>query len=116
MTGPHSPKRPLPVIAALAAIGLSGCVSVSYVDSDNVRHVIGFVDVAVKGNQGASAVQVTGLGLSAYSDDADGGGVVLGYSRTIFLTVSDQACIDLNLPGPCALGTGAVPDRGKDTP
>ena len=39
--------RQVVVGAALASL-LSGCLSVSYVDSSNRRHVIGFVDVVVE--------------------------------------------------------------------
>ena len=88
----------------LATASLAGCLSFSYVDSDNVRHVVGLVDVAIRQEESARAIRVTGIGLSAFSaqGEGEGKGLVLGYSEATFLSLEDGACIDLNTPGLCA--------------
>lgn len=89
--------------ACIAMVGaLSGCLSFTYVDADNVRHVVGLVDVAVERRGAVEAVQVSGLGLAALSGGPQGDGIVLGYSRATFVSAADGACIDLQTPGPCA--------------
>lgn len=91
--------------AAISVFGmasiLSGCLSFSYVDSDNVRHVVGLVDVAVERRDTVEALQVNGFGLTAFAGD-QGDGLVLGYSRSTYVSAADGACIDLQTPGPCA--------------
>jgi hypothetical protein len=97
--------RQLAACAVLASLG--GC-SFSYVDSKDVRHVIGFVDVSLpsqSASNGApepSIVSVTSVGIHAYSGAPNGGGVVLGYGRETALLIPNNACVDLAAPGACA--------------
>jgi hypothetical protein len=93
---------------AVASVALTAsCVSYSYVDSRNVEHVIGFVDVALSPSSPGrdqptpSAVKITTLGLSAFSA-TETGSLTLGFSQLTLLIVPDNSCIDLNFPGPCS--------------
>jgi len=85
----------------------AGC-AVSYVDSKNVRHVIGFVDVALPSaateasGPTPSVVSVTSLGVHVYSGTANGSGLVVGYGKETVLTMPNNACVDLSAPGLCA--------------
>jgi hypothetical protein len=94
--------------AAILSLALAGCVSYSYVDDHNVQHVVGFVHVAIDRGHGAAAgstptaVSVTGIGLSAYTDPINGNGVILGYGKEVFLTIPNNSCIDLDPAGPCS--------------
>ncbi len=77
----------------------SACVSLSYTDAQNRRHVIGFVDItlddaAVPGE--TSAVSVTQIGLGA-----QGNGLILGYQKETRVRIPPNACVDLDRPGPC---------------
>ena len=96
-------------------VGLAGCLSYSYVDEHNVRHVIGFNDVTggsagdVSSDNASNAITVSSFGLTAYSGPNDDGGVTLGYSRQTFLYMPNNACVDLNTPGLCA-------QKGRTTP
>jgi hypothetical protein len=100
-------------IGAVALVLLtSGACSYSYVDANNVRHVVGLVDMSIApANIGsepvASAVSVTSVGVHVYSGTANGGGVVLGYGRETVLLIPNNACIDLNSPGPCQAARNA---------
>lgn len=93
--------------ALAAALATSGC-AFSYVDSDNVRHIIGFVDVSLPATSAdasgpqPSAVSVTSVGMHVYSGTANGSGVVLGYGKETVLTMPNNACVDLGKPGLCA--------------
>ena len=85
----------------------AGC-AYSYVDSNNVRHVVGLVDVTIpstvpeSAGPAASAVSITSVGLHVYSGTVNGGGIVLGYGKETVLLMENNACIDLNAVGPCA--------------
>ena len=85
----------------------TGC-AVSYVDSKNVRHVIGFVDVALPSAPAEangptpSVVSVTSLGVHVYSGTANGSGLVVGYGKETVLTMPNNACVDLSAPSLCA--------------
>lgn len=91
---------------ALAVSLLTGCISYSYSDAAGVRHVVGFVDLAVGPDPGEgerpSAVRITSFGLSILTPASFGSGVVLGYSTQTLLTLPDNSCIDLGAPGPCS--------------
>lgn len=95
---------------ALAVSLLTGCISYSYSDAAGVRHVVGFVDLAVGPapssgkDERPSAVKITGFGLSILTSAAPGGGIVLGYSTQTLLTLPNNSCIDLGAPGPCSRG------------
>lgn len=98
--------------AALWTIVLNaaGC-AYSYVDSNNVRHIVGIVDVALPAapaeSVGPSVVSVTSLGVHVYSGTSNGGGVVLGYGKETVLTMPNNACVDLGAPGVCAAATAS---------
>jgi hypothetical protein len=100
--------RMIRAICVLALPFLSaGCVSFSYVDANNSRHIVGFVDLKVEPNDTQSAksepsVQsVTSLGLYFYSGGANGSGVVLGYAKETTVLVPNNSCVSLDLPGSC---------------
>jgi hypothetical protein len=101
---------------------LEGCVSLSYVDSHDVRHVVGLVDVAIRPNTdsandtAASAISVTSFGLAAYSRPGTGGGLVVGFNRETYFAVANHACVDLNRPGPCAKAPRREPVSTKIEP
>jgi hypothetical protein len=84
------------------ACGMSGCVSYSYVDRDNVRHVVGFMNVAIDQSKPAQASRVTVLGVAVGRDPIHGGSITLGYRDDRLLAVSDHACVDLQVPAVCA--------------
>lgn len=84
------------------ALALGGCASFTYVDRQNVRHVVGLVDVAVDDRAGSRMVAATTFGLAVTGATADGGGVAIGYSRNVFLALGRDACVDLKAAGPCA--------------
>jgi hypothetical protein len=93
--------------AAVAMLFASGACSYSYVDSNNVRHVIGLVSMSIAPSGEApaiapSAVSVTSLGMHVYSGAANGSGVVLGYSKETVLLMPNNACIDLQATSLCA--------------
>jgi hypothetical protein len=93
-------------------LNAAGC-AFSYVDSRNVRHVIGFVDVALPAapteasGPTPSVVSVTSVGVHVYSGTSNGGGVVLGYGKETVLIMPNNACVDLNAPGVCAAATAS---------
>jgi hypothetical protein len=94
-----------------AAVGLlfalAAC-SYSYVDSNNVRHVVGLVNVSIAApatdapDSTPSAVSVTSVGMHVYSGSANGSGVVLGYAKATTLLMPNNACIDLQTTSLCA--------------
>jgi len=90
--------------AALASL-LSGCLSISYVDSSNRRHVVGFVDVVVEptdpGKAEPAVVSVTTVGVHMYSGGAGGSGVVVGYAQETTVVVPNNSCVSLEKPGAC---------------
>lgn len=102
---------------------LAGC-AFSYVDSSNVRHVIGFVDVALPAAPAEvvgptpSVVSVTSVGMHVYSGTSNGSGVVLGYGKETVVVMPNNACIDLSGPGLCAAAAVASPQTadGKAVP
>ena len=101
-------------VVALASLSIGAC-SYSYVDANNVRHVIGLVDMSIAPpNAGsepvATAVSVTSVGMHIYSGTANGGGVVLGYGKETIVLIPNNTCIDLNNPGPC-LAAREAPSR-----
>jgi len=101
-------------VVALASL-LVGACSYSYVDANNVRHVVGLVDMTIApANTGsepvATAVSVTSVGMHVYSGTANGGGVVLGYGKETIVLIPNNTCIDLNNPGPC-LAAREAPSR-----
>lgn len=91
---------------ALSLLAICAC-SYSYVDSNNVRHVVGLVDMTIAsgGANGveptATAVSVTSVGMHVYSGTARGGGVVLGYSKETLLVMPNNSCIDLQAATLC---------------
>jgi len=92
---------------AIALVLLApGCVSYSYVDSHQVQHVVGFVDVALplapSGKAGATSVTLRAFGLSVFRHPTAGSGVSLGYSEQSIVTLPDNACLDLQTNGVCA--------------
>jgi hypothetical protein len=103
-------------VAALAS-GLSGCVSFSYLDSHQNRHVVGLIDaVLVDDGRPPTAKSVAVLGLSISAPPKPG--LTLGYSRESVISVPAQSCIDLQEPGPCSARKVTHGDRpvneGKD--
>lgn len=91
----------------MLAASTSGC-AFSYVDSRNVRHVIGFVDISLPATATgtsrptSTAVSVTSVGVHVYSGTANGSGLVLGYGKETVLAIPDSACVDIQMPGLCA--------------
>jgi hypothetical protein len=108
------PPSALAILSLL--LPLSGCVSYTYVDKNNNRHVIGFVNATIKttdtdGAPTASRVlEMRTLGLSVSSIGGDGLSVTLGYSHGQFVNVPLGTCIDIESVGPCA----AVAQQGKE--
>lgn len=100
----------LRIFAAIVPAATTGCLSISYVDEMNIRHVIGFVDLALPTTSGTSepgassahAVTVTGIGLSMHTQPGHGSSVVIGYSKHTVVSAGDNGCVDLGQPGPCA--------------
>lgn len=92
-------------LALLGAFALpSACVSLSYTDAQQRRHVIGFVDITLDdavapGDTSAVTVTQVGLGVQA---GGQGSGLILGYQKDTRVRVPPNACVDLNRPGPCA--------------
>lgn len=108
---------------ALASL-LSGCLSVSYVDSSNRRHVIGFVDVVVEsadpgsGKPEPAVVSVTTVGVHMYSGGAvcNGSGVVVGYAHETTVVVPNNSCVSLEKPGACASSSSSEIQSGESRP
>jgi hypothetical protein len=106
-------------VCGLALASTSAGCAFSYVDSSNVRHVIGFVDVArpaapaEASRPTPSVVSVTSVGMHVYSGGYNGSGVMLGYGKETVLTMPDNTCVDLSAPGPCATRV-ASPFRTDD--
>lgn len=100
----------LRIFAAIVPAATTGCLSISYVDKMNIRHVIGFVDLALPtasgsaepGAPSAHAVTVTGVGLSIHTQPGHGSSLVVGYSKQTVVSAGDNGCVDLGQPGPCA--------------
>ncbi len=104
--------------AILACLSLSNCVAVSYTDGDNVRHIIGFVDVALPPEDTgespqATAVRIRTLGVNAFANP-EANGVILGYGDATFMTVPNNSCVDLAVMGPCATAP-PIPQPAVDT-
>lgn len=100
-------------------VGATAGCAVSYVDSKNVRHIIGFVDVALPATPAEtsgptpSVVSVTSFGVHAYSGTQNGSGLVVGYGKETVVTMPNNACVDLNAPGLCAAGSPTQTADGK---
>jgi hypothetical protein len=94
--------------ATVAVLLALGACSYSYVDSNNVRHVIGLVNVSITptANEAPestpSAVSVTSVGMHVYSGSPNGSGVVLGYAKETVLLMPNNACVDLQATSLCA--------------
>ncbi len=88
---------------ALAA-SAAGCVSVSYVDRDNLRHRVGWMDVVVAddASRPIKVARVTVLGVAVGRDPMGGGGVTVGYRDDRLLALPDNACLDIQVSGACA--------------
>jgi len=77
----------------------TGC-AVSYVDSKNVRHVIGFVDVALPSAPAEangptpSVVSVTSLGVHVYSGTANGS------ARKTMLSMPNVSSVTMEITPP----------------
>jgi hypothetical protein len=86
---------------------LGGCLSVSYVDSSNRRHVIGFLDMVIEQAAPASTVpepttiSMTTVGLHIYSGAPEGSGVAIGYVQGTMVIMPDNSCVSLERPGAC---------------
>lgn len=94
--------------AALCSLGLSACASVEYVDSNDVDHVIGFVDIAqpiarspAHGATSSAAVTVTTIGAAIYQRPGNSG-IAIGYNQetTVALPLAG-GCIDLQPKDVC---------------
>lgn len=99
-------------LCALCA-ALCSCAMVSWRDADDVRHVVGLVHVTLPKATapGTDLAAATTLGISITRGSPDGSALALGYSRTVLLSLSQNACVDLAQPGPCA-GRASAQDRG----
>lgn len=101
-------------------LAVQGC-AFSYVDSNNVRHVVGFVDITLpvgksdEASSASSAVSVTSVGVHVYSGRPNGGGFMLGYSKETVLLVPNNACVDIETPGVCANRASAVSQSNGGT-
>ncbi len=87
----------LTAAASAITLTLTNCVSYTYIDDRNVKHVVGFVDVtagaaqAGPGEQSDSlTVTTVGVAVSAMPDHRS---VSLGYSRETLLSIANNACI-----------------------
>lgn len=88
------------ILRVVAAVVVSGCVSAcsyAYMDDAGVRHVVGFVDIAVsrpKNNPSLAGdvLDVTTVGL-ALSRNAQGGHLALGYSREVTAELLDNVLV-----------------------
>jgi hypothetical protein len=93
------------LMVAIAAWTLSGCASVTYIDSHNVTHVVGLVDVelepAATAQRSPVLVAATTLGIALKMAGAPNDGLALGYSRDLMMSIPNNACIDIGKPGPC---------------
>ncbi|WOF72617.1 hypothetical protein QMT40_000235 [Parvibaculaceae bacterium PLY_AMNH_Bact1] len=94
------------LMALLACLSLSNCMAISYTDDDNVRHIIGLVEIALPPDEAgtrprATAIRIRTLGVNAFSNP-DSSGVILGYGDATFMTVPNNTCVDLAAMGPCA--------------
>jgi hypothetical protein len=94
-------------VAFVLALLLGGCLSVSYVDSANRRHVIGFVDVIVEqATPGSSTpeptiISMTTVGIHMYSGAPEGSGVAIGYVQGTMMVMPDNSCVSLERHGAC---------------
>jgi len=87
-------------------LSMTGCIAISYTDADNVRHVVGLVDISLSpavAEDGATptAIRMRTFGINAFSNP-DASGVIFGYGDATFLTVPNNSCIDLVVMGPCS--------------
>jgi len=95
-------------MAFVLASLLGGCLSVSYVDSANRRHVIGFVDVVVEqATPGSSTpepttISMTTVGIHMYSGAPEGSGVAIGYVQGTMMVMPNNSCVSLERPGACS--------------
>ncbi len=86
---------------------LGGCLSVSYVDANNRRHIIGFVDVVVEQAAPGSTspepttVSMTTVGIHMYSGAPEGSGLAIGYVQGTMVVMPDNSCVSLERPGAC---------------
>ena len=78
------------ILAVLLCAINSSCASISYVDKDGARHVIGFVHVSTPAAQAAGLecnagnyLQVQALGVTILSTP-ESSGLTLGYAREEF--------------------------------
>jgi hypothetical protein len=93
---------------ALLAVASSGCMSFSYVDDNNVRHIVGLVHVAIDPGAGHDApaarmIDLSGVGVSIQSVQDIGHAFTIGYARQRFLILTDNSCVDLDISGPCKM-------------
>lgn len=104
-------RQVLDTLSKIPAVSLglvSASCAYSYVDSNNVRHIVGFVDVSLpatpteSSGPTPSAVSITSVGVHVYSGTANGSGLVLGYGRETVLMMPNNACVDIAAPGLCA--------------
>ena len=110
------PMRPAGYAALLLLVSsMSGCVSYSYVDKNNVQHLVGFVHATIAPTDAAGAgaaprvLDVYGLGLSMNSVPDAGSAFTLGYAHQRLILLPNNSCVDLNAPGPCAANAAAAP-------
>ena len=93
---------------ASSLLATSGCVSFSYVDKNNVQHIIGFVHARIDAPPAppstatARMLDVRGFGLSLHSVSDVGSAFTLGYVHQKLLILPPGACVDLSTPGRCA--------------
>lgn len=86
---------------------MGGCLSISYVDSSNRRHVIGFVDMVVdQAAPGSSApepttISMTTVGIHMYSGAPEGSGLAIGYVQGTMVIMPDNSCVSIERPGAC---------------
>lgn len=81
---------PLTLFGALAT-WQDGCVSFSYIDSQNRRHVVGFVDLEIDSSPAdstktqAKVTSFSSVGLHVYSGGDGTGGVIVGYAQNTWM-------------------------------
>jgi hypothetical protein len=86
----------------------SACLSYSYVDSNNRRHVVGLVNIEFDAAEPPgqephpSVITVTSVGVRIFSNTPSGSGVIIGYGKETTVVVPDNSCIDVGAPGACA--------------
>lgn len=100
-------KNAIGICVALPCLFIAGCASITYVDSNNVQHVVGLLDVSIPesktrpGGPSATSMTLTTLGVAVYRHPDSNSGVTLGYNRETVVSLPDGACLDITSGDVC---------------